>query len=332
MTKIILQPCRDALAYEHFRDTVLKDVPLSSINRFLTPDQQFELAQIYPDGKCRVWGVEPKSKDINVGKWERIMPGDIAFFAKERRIFYSGTVTLTIRNKKAAFQLWKDNGEDVPSTWECMYFLTDVNELDISVEDFNMIKGNKPNANIQGFNVLYEEESRLILEQLGLEELNGGTDEVSGSESQAEDKLKRLPKTDRITTVVARKEHDLLTYLLHYNRIENTCAICHKIFPVSLLVTAHIKRRANCSHEERINRFIVMPLCKLGCDELYERGYISIVNGKVVSVRKSPLTETVRQYIEGIDQNTCAYYNEITQDYFAWHYAHHKRRYFLEFR
>lgn len=334
MTKIILQPCRDPLAYEHFQETVLKEVRLSRIRHFLTAEEQDKLARIYPGGSCRVWGVEPKTKEINVGKWARITPGDIVFFAKDRRIFHSGTVTLTVRNKEAAYELWKDSGGNPPSTWECMYFLTATNSMEISVEEFNAIKGNKLNANIQGFNVLYEDVSQFILEQLGIDE-DGAAGEKSRApvnERQAEERLRNLPRTDRIATVVARIEHYLLTSLLHGNRMENDCAICHKTYPLNLLVTAHIKRRANCSHEERRNRYIVMPLCKLGCDELFERGYISVVNGRVTAVRKQPQTEAVRQYVGQIQQNACSYYNDQTKVFFEWHHSYHKARYFFDYQ
>jgi hypothetical protein len=332
MTKIILQPYRDALAYEHFQETVATKVKLSSINRFLTAAQRKTLASIYPDGMCNVWGVEPKKKDLNVRKWERIRPGDIVFFARNKRIHYSGIVTLTIRNKEAAFRLWKDNRKTPPSTWECMYFLADINPLDIAVQDFNEIKGNKLTANIQGFTVLYEDESRFILQQLGIDDIESSTKEMPASEAEAEKALKNLPETNRITSAIARKEHNLLTSLLHGKRVNNECAICHKTFPTSLLNTAHIKKRANCTHEERVNRYIVMPLCTLGCDELYERGYISIVNGKIVALRKKPLTEAVRKYIAGIEGNDCSYYNETTKGFFDWHHDHHKNKYFLQYR
>jgi hypothetical protein len=58
--------------------------------------------------------------------------------------------------------------------------------------------------------------------------------------------------------------------------------ICGEYLPASFLVAAHIKPQAVCTDEERrdyINN--VAPMCLLGCDALFERGFIIVENGYV---------------------------------------------------
>ena len=66
----------------------------------------------------------------------------------------------------------------------------------------------------------------------------------------------------------------------------NTCCIYNKKYPVSFLVAAHIKKRAECTLDEKKDFLnIVAPMCKMGCDELYEKGYIGVVDGSVFPYR-----------------------------------------------
>ena len=67
-----------------------------------------------------------------------------------------------------------------------------------------------------------------------------------------------------------------------------------------------------------------MPMCKFGCDDLFEKGYLSVRNGKFVRLPKRPVTPEVEQYIADMEGKVCKYYKEDTLKYFDWHYHHHK--------
>lgn len=54
------------------------------------------------------------------------------------------------------------------------------------------------------------------------------------------------------------------------------CALCGRSLPPALLRAAHIKRRADATDAERRNVANLMPACALGCDELFERGYLTV--------------------------------------------------------
>jgi hypothetical protein len=103
-------------------------------------------------------------------------------------------------------------------------------------------------------------------------------------------------------TVKARREQRLLRLAL-----TGHCCICGDEFPVDLLVAAHVKKRSHCSHLERKDyKNVVVPMCKLGCDDLYERGYFILGSNGLIRVSKTPvMTAAVQRYASAIASKRC---------------------------
>jgi hypothetical protein len=100
-----------------------------------------------------------------------------------------------------------------------------------------------------------------------------------------------VEETDENCESTRRKEHGILQAWLFKGKATERCALCGEEFHVNALVTAHKKKRALCTIAERLDPHIVMPVCALGCDFLYERGYIYVEAGKVqVSTAKKSHT------------------------------------------
>ncbi|HDR3345752.1 TPA: hypothetical protein QCN45_003548 [Bacillus cereus] len=124
------------------------------------------------------------------------------------------------------------------------------------------------------------------------------------------DTIVELEKNDSLDSEVrgnARKKQGLLrSYLFIYKKTCN-CENCPKEFPIDILVAAHIKKRALCTTEERLDiEHIAIPMYKFNCDELFERGYISISDGRIVSlVDERYFLDTVKRYIETINGKVC---------------------------
>ena len=66
----------------------------------------------------------------------------------------------------------------------------------------------------------------------------------------------------------------------------------------------------------------MIPLCKFGCDELYEKGVLVVQNGEFTSSRKNE-NENIKLYIDSIKDKRCNYFNTNTSEYFSWHYDFH---------
>jgi hypothetical protein len=137
--------------------------------------------------------------------------------------------------------------------------------------------------------------------------------------------LNELDELDKIIEGKVRREQKILREYLFKGKDKSNCSICGREFPINFLVAGHIKKRAKCSKEEKLDyRNIVMPVCKFGCDELYEQGYVSVKNGKVVIIKEiEELPNHIKQYINEINGNICEYWNDQREKYFEWHYRFH---------
>lgn len=115
-------------------------------------------------------------------------------------------------------------------------------------------------------------------------------------------KLKDLQgKTDVTREAKQRREQSLLQDWLFKNKETEECAICGRTFSCRSLVTAHKKKRSNCTEEERTDPYIVMPTCVFGCDYLYENEYIKIRSGYIHSQKTENLPATEREYVQGLE-------------------------------
>lgn len=89
-------------------------------------------------------------------------------------------------------------------------------------------------------------------------------------------KILLVSGTDAVGESFFRREQSILREWLLGNKSEAHCAICSERFSVSALVTAHKKRRSLCSESERVDPYLVFPLCVFGCDYLYESGALKV--------------------------------------------------------
>lgn len=318
MSRIILQPAGNGDAKEHFIDTIENSVSLDRIKPFVSEDILNKLKGLYKNNLVPVWGVTPGEKNINKGKWEKVLPGDIALFSRNKIIFASATVAFTIHNRELALDLWKTNPKG--QTWEYIYFLDEVNNQNIPSSVFNNSADYKKNYVIQGFNVLDQEKSTKIMHLLNLQS------EMYFPEVSREDYFRVIAEPapdmplDKAGQSKLRTEQSFLRNNLFKNNKTFKCGICGKEFPRNFLVAAHIKKRANCTDEERRDfDHIIMPMCKFGCDELYEKGYIAIDEGKVVISNSKYGTVPIDEYLKKVVGKSCNYWKPQTKKYFLWH-------------
>ena len=322
MSRVILQPSGSKEATAHYSNTVKKPVRLATIKDTIGEDELKTLESIYHSGKCYIWGVTPGGN--NVTKWDRICPGDIALFSRKGGIFSSAVVTHTLHHPKLAKELWDVNKKG--ETWEYIYFLDEVKKRHIPYSVFNPIARYQKNFIIQGFSVLSEEKSLSLLDSFNLKRelyFKEMSQKEFESSIDTQDEL-NLKSTEGEVIVLQRKEQGHLRARLFKEKDIFKCACCQRELPISFLIAAHIKKRAFCVKDEKRNPNIVMPMCKLGCDELYEQGYISVKDGKFISLPKSTITSTIKDYIDNIKGNVCDYFNSNTVAYFNWHLEYHE--------
>jgi len=316
MGKVILQPAGNRDAREHYNDTIKNPVSLTKISQYVSSDELNVLKNIYSNNAC-VWGVTPGKKLINKNKWDKIVRGDTALFSKDGHIFASGTVTYKIHNENLALDLWgKDANEQ---TWEYVFFLDEIKQLNISYLEFNRSIGYSDNFVIQAFSVLDEVKSLRLFDSFDLRSEAHLPDISKDEYAKASIELDELSK--KVQTNVRLEQGYLRKKILNYKTISK-CSICDKEFNVEFLVCAHIKKRSKCDDNEKRNIDNVTPMCKFGCDELFERGYITVVNGRIKSM-KDDNTEYINEYLQVLDGKLCSVYNNRNDEFFKWHSKFH---------
>ena len=124
------------------------------------------------------------------------------------------------------------------------------------------------------------------------------------------DDLTNENNLDNTTVGTSRREQGLLRRYLFNNNEFSRCGICNHEYPVNMLVAAHIKKRASCTTKECLDyKNITMPMCKMGCDDLYEKGYIYVEDGKIIRnpEKESSITPKIRHYLLSIGDKKCNY-------------------------
>ncbi len=125
--------------------------------------------------------------------------------------------------------------------------------------------------------------------------------------------------------VKVRKEQGLLRRLLLEDEAQGDCAICGHAYPAGLLVAAHIKRRSICSDAQRNDlENVAMLACALGCDSLYETGYVSVDDkGLVVTFATAAedVSPALVTRLRELDGRRCGAHTADSAEYFEWHHS-----------
>ncbi|WP_150241137.1 hypothetical protein [Nocardiopsis quinghaiensis] len=127
------------------------------------------------------------------------------------------------------------------------------------------------------------------------------------------------PVTDRLAYVRARTEQKALRRRKLAGRNEVPCDLCQLLLPKRLVHTAHIKRRSVTSRQERGDLSNVMFACVLGCDSLFEHGYVYVdADGAIRPAAQSEDSADLTVAVGRLGA-TCTAHTDASADYFAWH-------------
>lgn len=128
-----------------------------------------------------------------------------------------------------------------------------------------------------------------------------------------------LSDTDGESISKTRKEQSILRAHLSNGKKDFNCTICGNVFPLQFLVAAHIKKRSECNHKERLDFANVATLmCKSGCDDLFEKGYIYVSEGKIKQNEKRAVTPKLTEIIDNLIGREVV--NWIGSEvYYQWH-------------
>jgi hypothetical protein len=124
---------------------------------------------------------------------------------------------------------------------------------------------------------------------------------------------------DKATVTSARKEQAFLRSYLLKGQTSGECELCHRLLPEELLVAAHIKPRSKCEHHERLDfDNVAVLMCSLGCDTLFEKGYVYVHSGTVRRNPRRTTTAHLTDAIHQIDGQHVASWS-ASSVYYSWH-------------
>lgn len=165
--------------------------------------------------------------------------------------------------------------------------------------------------------VITDAEGQRLLKRLKVSVDHSSTSRL---EPSLVEQIWELGETDARVIARRRREQGQLREHLLAGRNVVDCDLCGRELPASLLIAAHIKPRAVSSEEHRKDfASIAMLACSLGCDHLFELGYVIVdEHGTLKSGRKAE-TDPLRLIVDGLVGRECTAHNIRTADDFADH-------------
>lgn len=133
-----------------------------------------------------------------------------------------------------------------------------------------------------------------------------------------------IETTDIAGSMFRRAEQRYLreALLAHYG---NQCAICGRFLPKNLLIAAHIKLRSQSSNRDRLNfAAAAMLACSLGCDALFERGYLTVDGAGLVRTTPTNNPELL-SVLDKVEGSRCLAFSEATRENFEFHRRSHDK-------
>ena len=164
MTNVIFQPTGNAGGRDHYVDTIANPVPLDRLAPHLTADQISTLRPFASRGAIAVWGVTPGVNGVNERKWRKVERDDITIFLRAGRAVSFGVVCEKVHAPGLAKELWGEQADG--QTWEYVYFLRDIQEVDIPYPTLNAAAGYAPGFNYLAFIVREPPEADAVIDLL----------------------------------------------------------------------------------------------------------------------------------------------------------------------
>ncbi|MEU5761163.1 hypothetical protein [Nocardia sp. NPDC047648] len=309
---------------KRFEATVESKVRFDEHADLLDPDTMARLLRIFPDGAARMWAVVPGVGNVNVGKWSKLRPGDPVTFYGDKRLYSASHIALLFRNANLAERLWKRE-EKTGQTWEYMFALAERRTISVPIEEVRAALRWGRKATVMGITVVDDDRANDLADLINLAPAPTlVTDSPPIDAAGRRSSVAPEGPTDGTRVSSWRREHPALKRRL-VELAGNVCALCGRILPPEFLVGAHIKKRWRCTEDERKDfDNIGMLACVLGCDSLFERGYVGVADGGALVVSNAVNTSAdVRQHVDTyLRDRQSHWWTTSREPYFAWHLDH----------
>ncbi|KPA98911.1 hypothetical protein [Pseudomonas asplenii] len=310
--QVAYQPCSDKVARKNLQTTILNPISLDDIDPLLDPTLRTALHAEHPDGKVFIWGLSPSQTEK---PWAAMQPGELVIFNTQGMVTVTAQFSHRTHNRELALKLWGYKDESQGITWENIYFVTNVRHVAIPFPDIQTLVSNQGRMSFFRYD---QNDSQAILDRFS--ELKDGASPAPISLDEARKEIDEDMETEGRASQSTRKEHRYIVDHLFGKNATGICCICNGEYPRKLLVAAHIKKRAACNKKEKLDiENIAAPMCRLGCDPLFEYGFISVRDGFVVKHPSLELTAPMAQYVNLLVDKKVQLWSKKNSKYFKWH-------------
>lgn len=149
MTGIVILPAGREDAFEDYQRFIRDGHPIDDVEPYLTAEELELFRTTSDDDRVHVWGTSVG------GAWKNVERNDITLVYHDGGFAARGQVLNLRKNPDLAEYLWRENVEhnrwDDENPWEYMIFLTDVEEIEVDIEEFNSLVGYDETYRPQGF-------------------------------------------------------------------------------------------------------------------------------------------------------------------------------------
>ncbi|ADV66142.1 hypothetical protein [Deinococcus maricopensis] len=347
MPQIVLQPCSDPQAQRNLKKTMLRSVPTQEILEHATDMDVKHRSYFEGRSSVTIWGVKEKLGRPKL-QWERMKRGDLVLFYASGNFILVGTIDYKFTSPSLAHHLWPEEGTPPEFSYKFLYVVknavplfTDSSKgLTGGINSAGLFRkaqvaGLRDDGVVMGITVVDEDGSQRLLAhspvlQNYLQQFTGKkAPEIDLSDPKLTDQFDGLLSTslleagDVLRLAKFRIEQGKLRASMLQGRDILACCICGEEYPATSITTAHIKKRSLCSPSEMRDINVVAPMCYLGCDHLFEHGYVVVdAHGKVRQNRQTAATGLSARIV-ALDGLDCLGITAGNANYYAWHRTFH---------
>jgi len=302
----------------------------------------------HPTGEAHFWGAKAR----HAAEMRQLSEGDVVLLTGDSQVQAMGRIGVLLEAPEFGDALWPEPAGD---GYVYVYSIDDLTfPGGLSYEELMRRSGTRA-MSFRGLNVRRGARAEEVLR--GLEDLLRSTrahrpsgprvdvvghvvgdttlerddspDATPPGESDLLARLEAMGGTDAAGAARAvRREQSLLREWLGIGAAAGDspvqCGVCGRYLPRRLLVAAHVKPRSACTEEERKDiPHVAMVACALGCDALFEAGYLSVDgSGRIVTARRELRQSHALAVLRDLEGRRAPAWSPAREPYFAWHRQH----------
>jgi hypothetical protein len=160
---MLYMPPTNYEAIVHYEETIKHRVPLERIARFLSPDLNARLKEVFGDKPIAIWG--SRNSDANRRKFDHMEALDDILIVVGETIRLLGIVAAKTINPDLSRELWKNLQGNETAGWDLIYFIANPREIDLPFEAFCRLIGYQENYRLQGFSTVSTERREEFFDQ-----------------------------------------------------------------------------------------------------------------------------------------------------------------------